>query len=327
MTTVQDLQDLKVNITIPTYNRAFCLRKAIDGALGQSYHNVSVTVVDDGSTDETRQVVERYFSHPNFCYLKLSRNVGTANAKNVSILLSDYDAITFHDSDDLPDVNKVLMQARALAQPGHVADPILDWPLMGYRDGQEMDVDIVVGAHDMVKLNGSVHRMAKCLSLIDDFFPTLQFPSKTEGDWILINSGLFRKRVFEEVGGYLDSVEEDRELRNRTLGCGFLYYYLEQPLLTKIEMPASLTVDEVTGYRGDKRVRDRNEVRSRTRTILKNFGRPELRRELRAEIDLSGVNLSYVSNPDLLTFNERVPHTRGTREALTDAPEVAGVAR
>ena len=160
------------------------------------------------------------------------------------------------------------MQARALAQPGHLADPILDWPLMGYRDGQEMDVDIVVGAHDMVKLNGSVHRMAKCLSLVDDFFPTLQFPSKTEGDWILINSGLFRKRVFEEVGALLRlgrggprAAQPDARLR--------LFVLLFRAASFNQDRDAHLA----HGGRGDRLPgrqagwRDRNEVRSRTRTI------------------------------------------------------------
>ena len=311
------MTDPKVNITIPTYNRAHCLGKAIDAALKQSYSSFTVTVVDDGSTDNTERLIERYVAHPNFCYIKLDKNVGTANAKNVSMLLSDYDAITFHDSDDIPKENKILMQARALSQRGHVADQILDWGLHGYEDNQELLIDVVVGAHEMIKLNGNVHKMEKTLSLIDDFFPTLQFPSKTEGDWILINSGLFRKNVFEQVGGYLDSVEEDRELRNRTIGCGFMYYFLESVLLTKIEMAASLTVDEDTGYQGQKRIRDRNEVRERTRIMLPKFGQKSLRDELRVEVDLADVGLEYVSNPDLLTFNTKIAHTPGTRESLT----------
>jgi hypothetical protein len=168
----------------------------------------------------------------------------------------------------------------------------------------------------MIKLNGSLHRMEKRLSLIDDFFPTVQFPSKTEGDWILINSGLFRFNVFEKIGGYLDSVEEDRELRNRMLGCGFLFYYLEQPLLTKIEMAASLTTDTDTGYRGDKRVRDRDEVRKRTRTMLANFGAPELRTQLGVSIDLPKLKISKVINRHLLKFNDAVVHTPATARAL-----------
>ena len=317
------MTDPKVNITIPTYNRAHCLSKAIDAALKQSYTNFSVTVIDDGSNDDTLRLVERYFAHPNFCYVKLDKNVGTARAKNVSMMLSDYDAITFHDSDDIPKENKILMQARALSLKGHVADPILDWKLHGYEDGQNLPIDVVVGAHEMIKLDGSVHTMAKTLSLVDDFFPNLQFPSKTEGDWILINSGLFRKHVFEDLGGYLDSVEEDRELRNRTVGCGFMYYYLEQPLLTKIEMAASLTVDEDTGYKGQKRIDDRNEVRTRTRQMLERFGDETLCAEMQVKVDLGDVGLAFVSNPDLLTFNETIPHTQATQESLTRSLDFA----
>jgi hypothetical protein len=146
------------------------------------------------------------------------------------------------------------------------------------------------------------------MSLVDDFFPNLQFPSKTEGDWILINSGLFRKTVFEKIGGYLDSVEEDRELRNRTIGTGMLYYYLEEPLLTKIEMGVSLTVSEDTGYSGHIRKNDRNEVWDRLKIIKKADDMNQLMEELKVPVDLSGIKIKYISNPDILTVNEGISH-------------------
>ena len=303
-----------VNITIPTYNRAFCLAKAIEGALDQSYHHLGVTVIDDGSTDETAEVLRDFEGEDGFCAVRLGRNVGTANAKNVSILLSQYDAITFHDSDDLPNPNKLLFQARALAAPHHAA-PILDWQSVGQTPDAPLGVDVVVGAHDLVKVDGSVTRIDKRLSLVDDFFPNLQFPSKTEGDWILINSGLFRKRVFEEVGGYDDSVEEDRELRNRTIAAGYVYYFVDQPLLTKIEMPQSLTTDEETGYAGAQREADRRRVWERKRAYLASGFGEAVRRDP-VQIDLAGLPIEEVINPQELGFNKTIPMTEGTRETF-----------
>ncbi|MEX0686074.1 MAG: glycosyltransferase family 2 protein [Balneolales bacterium] len=304
----------KVNITIPTYNRDYCLEKAIKGALSQSYDHTTVTVIDDGSSDESYKVAQIFFEIPNFCYVKLDKNVGTAQAKNFSLLCSDYDAITFHDSDDQPNEHKILMQVRALNMAGHQADPILNWDTMGKQNGRQMRVDIVVGAHKMIKLDGSIHVMNKRISLVDDFFPTLQFPSKTEGDWILINSGLFRKNVFTEVGGFLDSVEEDRELRNRTIGCGYLYYFLEEPLLTKIEMDDSLTVSEDTNYIATRRIKDREEAWRRNKFFMQNDDKNDLIKKVRIEIDLSQIKINFISNPSLLTFNEQIPCTEATAE-------------
>lgn len=64
-------------------------------ALGQSYDRTTVTVVDDGSTDDTRGALAPFFDNPRFCYLRLAENRGTAGAKNASLLLSRYDAITW----------------------------------------------------------------------------------------------------------------------------------------------------------------------------------------------------------------------------------------
>ena len=306
----------KVAIAIPTFNRDYCIDKAIDAALNQSYDNISVIIVDDGSSDGTYDCVSPYFDKPNFNYIQLDKNVGTARAKNVALMFSEYDAISFHDSDDLPDPNKIMLQVRALQQKGHVADEILNWQLMGHEPGSSLGIDVVVGAHKMIKLDGSVHHIAKRMSLVDDFFPNLQFPSKTEGDWILINSGLFRKEVFEELGGYLDSVEEDREIRNRLIGTGKMFYFIEYPLLTKIEMEVSLTVSEDTGYRANRRLNDRNEVWRRLKAIRQAEDIPALKKELAEKVDLSDVGFKFVSNPDMLTFNKHIPHVAGSDAAL-----------
>lgn len=308
-----------INITIPTYNRGYCIDKAIKAAFNQSYDNFTVTVVDDGSSDSTYECVKKYFDEPNFCYIRLENNVGTAQAKNVSMMFSRYDAITFHDSDDIPDENKILLQARALSQPGHVADSILNWQQMGYAPESKLDVDVVVGAHKMIKLDGSVHMINKRMSLVDDFFPNLQFPSKTEGDWILINSGLFRKKVFEEMGGYLDSVEEDRELRNRLISTGSLFFYVENPLLTKIEMGVSLTVSDDTGYNAERRKNDRQQVWDRLALFRQIRDTAELKEKLKVKVDLSGIRIKKVSNPSILQFNANIPHVEGSEKPLKDS--------
>ncbi|HLU05807.1 MAG TPA: glycosyltransferase family 2 protein [Woeseiaceae bacterium] len=311
------MEPLAVSVVIPTYNRANgCLARAIEGALAQSYAEVSVIVVDDGSTDNTAAVTRRYASEPRFSCIKLGRNLGTAQAKNIGMLCSRYDAITFHDSDDSPHVDKVLLQARALGLHGHVADSILNWEPFGYSAGEKLSVDIAVGAYDLIKMDGSVHYINKRVSLLDDFFPQLQFPSKTEGDWCLVNCGLFRRSIFEKLGGFLDSVEEDRELRNRTIAAGCIYYFIDQPLLTKIEMGDSLTMQDTTGYRGHARHRDREEVWRRV--ALYQGGRigPRVATDTGVCIDLSSVIVEEVINPGNLAFQESIPATPGTRAAL-----------
>ena len=307
-----------VCIVIPTYNRAFCLGGAVEAALGQSHHRRSVLVVDDGSTDETAEVLRRYEGEPGFGYVRLGRNVGTAKAKNVGLLLGAYDAVTFHDSDDLPHRDKVLVQARRLAGQGHEAAPILDWASVGIETGGPLDVDVVVHAHEFVTAAGTTHRCGRPLSLVDDFFPNLQVADTVEGDWVLVNSGLFRRSVFERLGGYLDSVEEDRELRNRTIAAGCVYAFVDRVLLTKVEMAVSLTTDSDTGYAGDRRRADRRAVWDRKNRWL----RGGVDAVEPVPVDLAGVLVEDVHNPALLTRQANIPATsetwRGLERVLPD---------
>ena len=311
------MASLSVSIVIPTYNRArSCLARAIDGALAQSYDAATVTVVDDGSTDNTAAVVGQYASEPRFSSIRLGRNLGTAQAKNLAILCCSYDAITFHDSDDSPHADKILLQARALDLRGHVADRILNWQPFGYTAGDSLRVDIAVGAYNLIKMDGSVHYINKRVSLLDDFFPNLQFPSKTEGDWCLVNCGLFRRGVFETLGGFLDSIEEDRELRNRTVAAGCIYFFIDQPLLTKIEMGDSLTIQNLTGYKGEIRHRDREEVWRRLAQYQRGRIGPYVADDTGVTIDLSDAIIEDVINADNLTFQESIAATPATRDAL-----------
>ena len=50
------------SIIMPTYNRAFCIEKAIDSLLNQSYQNYELIIIDDGSTDATEQLIKTKYS-------------------------------------------------------------------------------------------------------------------------------------------------------------------------------------------------------------------------------------------------------------------------
>jgi glycosyltransferase involved in cell wall biosynthesis len=47
-----------VSVVVPTYNRAYCLRRTIDSALAQTYSELEVVVVDDGSSDGTAELIQ-----------------------------------------------------------------------------------------------------------------------------------------------------------------------------------------------------------------------------------------------------------------------------
>ena len=102
---------MKINFSIimPTYNRAFCIEKAIDSLLNQSYPNYELIIIDDGSTDATEQLIKTKYSkeleNKKILYKKLTQNKGVCNARNIGLKLAQYDWIGYLDSDNemLPD--------------------------------------------------------------------------------------------------------------------------------------------------------------------------------------------------------------------------------
>jgi glycosyltransferase involved in cell wall biosynthesis len=88
-----------VSIILPTYNRAPLLPRSIASVLRQSYDSFELLVVDDGSTDETKNVVAA-LTDPRIKYFSLPRNVGASAARNAGISLARGQFLAFQDSDD-----------------------------------------------------------------------------------------------------------------------------------------------------------------------------------------------------------------------------------
>ena len=89
--------DIIVSIIIPCYNQALYLKEAIDSVLNQTYKNIEVIVVDDGSKDDTSKICAEYKN--NICYVRAER-VGLSAARNIGVQFSKGDFIVFLDADD-----------------------------------------------------------------------------------------------------------------------------------------------------------------------------------------------------------------------------------
>lgn len=99
----------KVSVIIPTYNRASKLMDAIKSVLNQTYFNIEVLVVDDGSTDNTKDMVES-IEDKRIRYIKLPENMGASAARNAGAQYAESEIIAFEDSDDLWKVDKLEKQ-------------------------------------------------------------------------------------------------------------------------------------------------------------------------------------------------------------------------
>ncbi len=88
-----------VSVVIPTFNRANLLPRAISSVLAQTFSNFELIIVDDGSTDNTAEVVNE-FADPRIRYIALGKNCGGSHARNQGIQSARAEFVAFLDSDD-----------------------------------------------------------------------------------------------------------------------------------------------------------------------------------------------------------------------------------
>jgi len=86
-----------VSVLIPTYNRAYILRSSLDSVIAQTYQDVEIIVVDDGSKDDTKSIVDSYGGRIRYIY---QENAGLAAARNTGLGAARGEFLAFQDSDD-----------------------------------------------------------------------------------------------------------------------------------------------------------------------------------------------------------------------------------
>jgi glycosyltransferase involved in cell wall biosynthesis len=107
-----------VSVLIPTYNRDYILPLAIESVLAQTYRSFEVIVVDDGSNDKTRQLVENLDPKVRYIY---QENAGLASARNTGLAMARGEFIAFQDSDDLWEPWKLEVQVALMRRYPQVA--------------------------------------------------------------------------------------------------------------------------------------------------------------------------------------------------------------
>ena len=108
-----------ISVIIPVFNRASIIGETLDSVLTQSYSNWECIIVDDDSTDHTREVVEKYTAKDNrFQYFRrpAERKKGASPCRNYGLEISKGSYIQFLDSDDLLEENKFQEQIKILAR-------------------------------------------------------------------------------------------------------------------------------------------------------------------------------------------------------------------
>lgn len=96
-----------VSIIIPIYNVEKYLEKCIKSIINQTYRNLEIILINDGSTDESAKICEAYKEQDNRIIFINKKNGGAASAKNEGLKVAKGDYITFVDSDDFVELDMI----------------------------------------------------------------------------------------------------------------------------------------------------------------------------------------------------------------------------
>jgi len=176
---------VEYTVVIPTFNRATLLPRAIKSVLAQTHLPSEIIVVDDGSDDNTKEIVSG-FSGVTYIFKK---NSGVSSARNLGIKKAKYNYIAFLDSDDVWFKDKMYSQLRLEADFSYTDE-------VWVRDDKE------------IKIPKKFHKNS----------PTI-FESEIEFCNIAPSSVVVHKKVFDDVGLFDESLEvcEDYDLWLRVL--------------------------------------------------------------------------------------------------------------
>jgi glycosyltransferase involved in cell wall biosynthesis len=262
-----------VSAIIPTYNRAHLVTDAVESILGQTYANVEVIVVDDGSTDDTLARLARY---GNGIRVISQKNAGPAAARNRGIAVATAEYVAFLDSDDVWLPTKLERQVRMLESAGRGVPCCVSNITMRFHQGERTSFDIAALQPDFDE---------GIWTNVDEVLATR---------FLLFNQAvLVRREALAKIGGFDEKLWllEDHELALR-LSLEGPWAYIREPLVIWRESPSgslyqSVRAEEVRLKEPLVRILERHMeiVASRRRDRLGRYVRRELasaRRSLRA---------------------------------------------
>ncbi len=105
----------KVSIVIPLFNKEAYIEQTLRSVMNQSYKNIECLIIDDGSTDNSADIANKFIGENQLPWTLISQsNSGQTKARNNGIRKSDGDYVAFLDGDDLWPPNKIELQVEAI---------------------------------------------------------------------------------------------------------------------------------------------------------------------------------------------------------------------
>lgn len=172
----------KVSIIIPTFNRESLIKRAINSVFLQDYPDIEIIVIDDGSTDNTFQIIKEYNDN-RIIYLKNPYNLGASKSRNIGINLAKGKYISFLDSDDEWLPGKLSAELKLLDENPDCAAVSFDQIFINQKNNK------IIKRRDF--LRNSCNDMKK-----------IKQEDVLRGDCLLTNDFTIRKEILLKIQGF-----------------------------------------------------------------------------------------------------------------------------
>jgi len=201
-------QQQKISIIIPCYNAGKYIREAVDSIVNQTYRNLEILLIDDGSVDDTKAIISEYAQQDKRVVPVFNdKNIGLIRTLNIGVKKTTGDFIARMDADDISVLNRIEILYNTF-----VTDP---------------DIDVVSAAYYYLTVDGRVIRKAypkatlsKALQFVSFFCTPVNHPC------VMARAKVLKENAYDEI--YIHS--EDYELFSRLLNKGYHFKNLTEPL-------------------------------------------------------------------------------------------------
>ncbi len=222
---------MKVSVVIPTYNRAYIIREALQSALAQTYRDIEILVVDDGSSDSTSELIAGIQSD-KIRYIRHDRNRGCSAAYNTGIKEATGQFVAFLDSDDIWKPEYLEQQVNFLGRHPEVDLVFCDTAIQGLESPVPSLMSLMRAFQELLRTKQkagdyviSAREMYLCLLQEVPIKPT---------------AGVFKREIFGRVGVFDEDwpsgTDWDLFLRMSRVAC---FGYLDRVLALMRRTPDS----------------------------------------------------------------------------------------
>lgn len=234
---------------IPTHDRALVITRAVDSVLAQEGAELEAIIVDDGSTDETREVIaSRYGDDPRVVYL-FQEQTGVAGARNAGLARARGDLVAFLDSDDVWRPGKLALQLACLQR---VPEAGMIWTEMNALDEAG---EAVPGSslRSIFTFRAGFEELFEHRIALSEVAPghaggTLYwgdvYDGMVVGNIVLPSAAIITRARLQDVGGYDETLPvsgEDFDFFLRTARAGPVAFVDVPTVLKQADRPDALT--------------------------------------------------------------------------------------